>query len=302
MFQIERCDSPLGGMAANPHAAASPSAPSLADLLNEANDALLDTEDDDEEADARDEATPVIQAFMRGYLCRADLQDQVAAVTAMQAHVRGFLVRAALFDEFAAQHLDRATDPRFHALHTWQLHTSFEARVEMLRWRGYGAWRDNSLARAVAIWADRADELHSVRHAEAIRMYAALRRREEESQRWLLQRWRTAATVRAAEVRWTGQLHAVARRHHAQQSGREYASAKDSNRRERRWPHRFAGWARKHTRRPALGPPRPPLGRLSARLGRLGRLARLGRLNQRTCLPRPGLSPVLGVRVRAQVF
>ena len=106
----------------------------LDSLLHEAHSVLVD-------ADTEEAASHLIQAYMRGYLCRAALQDQVKAATAVQTNVRGLLVRAALFDEFASQYLDRASDPRFHALHVWQLNISYDAHVRMLHWRGLGAWR-----------------------------------------------------------------------------------------------------------------------------------------------------------------
>lgn len=172
-------------------------------LLHEAHSVMVD-------ANEKEESSCLIQAHMRGYLCRAALQDQMNAATTVQASLRGFLVRAALFDEFAAQHLDLVTDPRFHALHTWQLHARYNARGQMLHWRGSDAWQERCLTDGFKTWAVNVAEQRTVAQDEVSRMYSAMRRRDEEARQLLVRRWRSGAKVRTSEQRVRSHLRARA--------------------------------------------------------------------------------------------
>ena len=187
-------------------------------LLHEAHSVMVDANEKEESSSC------LIQAHMRGYLCRAALQDQVNAATTVQASLRGFLVRAALFDEFAAQHLDLVTSaqhPRFHALHTWQLHARYNARGQMLHWRGSNAWQERCLADGFKTWAVNVAEQRTVAQDEVSRMYSAMRRRDEEARQLLVRRWRSGAKVRTNEQHVRDNLRARARQHWEQRASRQ---------------------------------------------------------------------------------
>ena len=183
-------------------------------LLHEAHSVMVD-------ANEKEESSCLIQAHMRGYLCRAALQDQMNAATTVQASLRGFLVRAALFDEFAAQHLDLVTDPRFHALHTWQLHARYNARGQMLHWRGSDAWQERCLTDGFKTWAVNVAEQRTVAQDEVSRMYSAMRRRDEEARQLLVRRWRSGAKVRTSEQHVRSHLRARAHQHWEQRASRQ---------------------------------------------------------------------------------